>query len=86
MENMTTSRLSATRNLLVMLSVVVVAVSMIVVSMPNTEQPLLYYTLGEPWLSPQLISPPRYRYARMPPCWSRSAKRRCARISCPTIR
>lgn len=57
MENMTTSRLSATRNLLVMLSVVVVTVSMIVVSMPNTEQPLLYYTLGEPWLSPQLISP-----------------------------
>lgn len=57
MENMTTSRLSATRNLLVMLSVVVVTVGTIVLSMPNTEQPLLYYTLGEPWLSPQLISP-----------------------------
>ena len=57
MENMTTSRLSATRNLLLMLSIVVVAVGLIVVSMPNTERPLLYYTLGEPWLSPQLISP-----------------------------
>lgn len=57
MENMTTSKLSITRNFFLIMSLLLVIVALIVVAMPNTEKPLLYYTVGEPWLSPQLISP-----------------------------
>lgn len=36
---------------------IVVSVTLIVLAMPNTDKPLLTYTIGEPWTSQQVISP-----------------------------
>ena len=36
---------------------IVVSVTLIVLAMPNTDKPLLTYTVGEPWTSQQVISP-----------------------------
>ena len=36
---------------------IVVSVTLIVFAMPNTDKPLLTYTIGEPWTSQQVISP-----------------------------
>ncbi len=57
MENVTTSRLSNLRTFITLLTIITVIVTMIVLVMPNTEKPRLIYTVGEPWIFPQLISP-----------------------------
>ena len=36
---------------------IIVSVTLIVLAMPNTDKPLLTYTVGEPWTSQQVISP-----------------------------
>ena len=36
---------------------IIVSVTLIVLAMPNTDKPLLTYTIGEPWTSQQIISP-----------------------------
>lgn len=40
-----------------MLGILVISVPMIVLVMPNTEKPRLSYTINEPWVNAQLISP-----------------------------
>ena len=57
MENVTTSKLSNLKSFLATLGVLVITVSLIVLFMPNTEKPRLTYTINEPWINPQLISP-----------------------------
>lgn len=57
MENVTTSRMSNIKSFLTVLGVLAISVTLIVLVMPNTEKPRLTYTIGEPWMNPQLISP-----------------------------
>lgn len=57
MENVTTSRVSNIRSFLTTTCIVCFTVTMVVLSMPNTEKPRLTYIINEPWTSPQLISP-----------------------------
>ena len=57
MENVTTSKLSNIRAFFSTLGVLVIMVSLIVLVMPNTERPRLTYTINEPWMSAQIISP-----------------------------
>lgn len=57
MENVTTSRMSNIKSFLTILGVLAISVTLIVLAMPNTEKPRLTYTIGEPWMNPQLISP-----------------------------
>lgn len=57
MENVTTSKLSNIKRLISILGILVITVSLIVLAMPNTEKPRLTYTINEPWMSAQLISP-----------------------------
>ena len=57
MENVTTSKLSNIKSILATLGVLIITVSLVVLVMPNTEKPRLTYTINEPWMNPQLISP-----------------------------
>lgn len=57
MENVTTSKLSNTKTFTITGIIIFITVSIIVLAMPNTEKPQLSYTLNEPWMSSQLISP-----------------------------
>lgn len=57
MENVKTTSLSNVKRFLYTLGVTVVTAIMIVLAMPNTEKPRMAYTLNEPWMSAQLISP-----------------------------
>lgn len=57
MENVTTSKLSNKKAFLITSLIIFITVSIIVLAMPNTEKPQLSYTLNEPWMSSQLISP-----------------------------
>ena len=57
MENVKTSETSSLRRFIYTLGVAVLAALLIVLAMPNTEKPRLSYTLNEPWMSSQLISP-----------------------------
>lgn len=57
MENVTTSKLSNIRAFFSTLGILVITVSLIVLVMPNTEKPRLTYTINEPWMSAQIISP-----------------------------
>lgn len=45
------------KRFLQMVVYIVVSVTLIVFAMPNTDKPLLTYTIGEPWTSQQVISP-----------------------------
>lgn len=45
------------KRILQMIIYIVVSVTLIVLAMPNTDKPLLTYTVGEPWTSQQIISP-----------------------------
>lgn len=57
MENVTTTTASNIRKILTTVLVWIVSMILIVLAMPNTEKPRLAYTLNEPWMSSQLISP-----------------------------
>lgn len=57
MENIITTRLTGWKSLLAVLGVVAFAVVCVVLAMPNTEKPRFSYTINEPWMSAQLISP-----------------------------
>ena len=57
MENVTTTVLSYKKNLLITLGAVLCLTAIIVLAMPNTEKPRLPYSINEPWMNPQLISP-----------------------------
>ena len=57
MENVKITTTSKVKRFFYTLGVTVVAALMIVLAMPNTEKPRMAYTLGEPWMSSQLISP-----------------------------
>lgn len=57
MENVTTSRMSNIKSFMATLGVLAISVTLIVLVMPNTEKPRLTYTINEPWVNPQLISP-----------------------------
>ena len=57
MENVTTSRMSNIKSFIATLGVLAISVTLIVLVMPNTEKPRLTYTINEPWVNPQLISP-----------------------------
>ncbi len=57
MENVITSKWSNIRSFLNAVSIVLVTVTIIVVAMPNTEKPRLQYTIDQPWMNAQLISP-----------------------------
>ena len=57
MENVKTTKKSSLGEFLYVTGIIVVSVILIVLAMPNTEKPRLTYTLNEPWMNPQLISP-----------------------------
>ena len=57
MENVTTSRMSNIKSFMATLGVLAISVTLIVLVMPTTEKPRLTYTINEPWVNPQLISP-----------------------------
>ena len=57
MENVKTTTLSTVKRFMYSLSVIAAVVVVIVLAMPNTDKPRLAYTLNEPWMSQQLISP-----------------------------
>ncbi len=57
MENIITTKLSGWKSVLAVLGVVAFAVMCVVLAMPNTEKPRFSYTINEPWMSAQLISP-----------------------------
>ena len=56
-ENVTIYPVSNIKKYLQTIAYVVVSVTLIVLAMPNTEKPILTYTIGEPWTSQQIISP-----------------------------
>ena len=57
MENIITTKLTGWKSVLAVLGVVAFAVMCVVLAMPNTEKPRFSYTINEPWMSAQLISP-----------------------------
>lgn len=57
MENMTTKELSNIKILLGVTLSLLASVTLIVLAMPKTEVSALSYSVGEPWMNPQLISP-----------------------------
>ncbi|MDO4171651.1 MAG: HDIG domain-containing protein [Prevotellaceae bacterium] len=57
MENVTTSKLSSVRSFMATIGIMCLCVTVIVLMMPNSERPRLTYTINEPWVNPQLISP-----------------------------
>lgn len=57
MENVKITTASELRRVLTTILVWVISVILIVLAMPNTDKPRLAYTLNEPWMSSQLISP-----------------------------
>ena len=56
-ENIHIYSVSKIKRFLQMVMYIIVSVTLIVLAMPNTDKPLLTYTIGEPWTSQQLISP-----------------------------
>ncbi len=56
-KNVTIFSTSKIRRFLQTIVYTLVTVTLVVLSMPDTEKPLLTYTIGEPWTSQQLISP-----------------------------
>lgn len=54
---MATKNKLTVRTYFILTGAVLLSVLLIVLAMPNTEKPRLPYTLGEPWMSSQLISP-----------------------------
>lgn len=57
MENVTIYPVSNIKKYLQTIAYIVVSVTLVVLAMPNTEKPMLTYTIGEPWMSQQIISP-----------------------------
>ena len=57
MENIITTKLTGWKSVLAVLGVVAFAVMCVVLAMPNTEKPRFSYSINEPWMSAQLISP-----------------------------
>ncbi|MBO5614015.1 MAG: hypothetical protein J5905_05865, partial [Prevotella sp.] len=57
MENVKTSETTSLRRFLYTVALVIATMVLIVLAMPNTEQPRLTYVINEPWISAQLISP-----------------------------
>ena len=57
MENIKTANVTSSRMVMYAICMIVVNVILVVLAMPNTEKPRLTYTLNEPWMSSQLISP-----------------------------
>ena len=57
MENVKTSETTSLRRFLYTAALVIATMVLIVLAMPNTEQPRLTYVINEPWISAQLISP-----------------------------
>lgn len=57
MENVTSSKVSITKSLIGIIGIIIVTVTLVVLAMPNSETPRLTYTIGEPWVNPQLIAP-----------------------------
>ena len=56
-ENIHIYSVSKIKRFLQMVMYIIVSATLIVLAMPNTDKPLLTYTIGEPWTSQQLISP-----------------------------
>ena len=56
-ENVTIYPVSNIKKYLQTIAYIIVSVTLIVLAMPNTEKPILTYTIGEPWTSQQIISP-----------------------------
>ena len=56
-ENMHIYSAPRIKKFLQMIVYIIVSVTLIVLAMPNTDKPLLTYTIGEPWTSQQIISP-----------------------------
>jgi hypothetical protein len=57
MENVITTRTSETKMFILTTLAALVCITLIVLAMPNTEMPRLSYTINEPWLGQQIISP-----------------------------
>ncbi len=57
MENVNTEQASSVISFFKTSLTIILSVTFIVLFMPNTEKPRLTYELGNPWTSPQLISP-----------------------------
>lgn len=57
MENVNISKISGVKSFIKIVSILAVAVTLIVLAMPNTEKPRLTYEIGNPWPNAQLISP-----------------------------
>lgn len=57
MENVITTRTSEVKMIILTTLAALVCITLIVLAMPNTEMPRLSYTVNEPWLGTQIISP-----------------------------
>ena len=57
LENVNTEQASSVISFFKTSLTIILSVTFIVLFMPNTEKPRLTYELGNPWTSPQLISP-----------------------------